>query len=307
MQTIDQDMDFYTEIMKAEHALDVRRYDLAIEMMLNLLKQAPEASEPYIIISRAYSMQDQYETAIQALRQALSIDPNNENAHAFLGYLLGKLKKGHEADDAFQTALRLNPESAVTHYWYGNFLGNQHYSTDKALFHAQKALEIDSLDPNHHVLYGFLLAEKGELKKAEYHLKEAFRIDPSSYLTHYNYGLFLLYHKNEPLEAFNHLKEAIRMNPEDQDLREAFLLALKAKNRFYSLFWTSSLWFRQRGDLLILGLILLFIITGLLTESNPTLGLAILVPILCIYFLGCILAWTINPLFNFFIKKNWIQ
>ena len=81
------------------------------------------------LLLREYSMMpgnEAYERARAAAERALALDPDLPDAHTALGFILffhdGETAR---AKSEFETALRLNPRSALAHHWYGSMLTHQ--------------------------------------------------------------------------------------------------------------------------------------------------------------------------------------
>ena len=64
--------------------------------------------------------------AEQAARQALVLDPENAEAHAALGLIAMNYEwNWGKAEREYKTALALNPNDALAHHWYGEYLAAQ--------------------------------------------------------------------------------------------------------------------------------------------------------------------------------------
>lgn len=96
--------------------------------------------------------------------------------------------------------------------------GNQ---TSKALEQFLKALEIYPDDPILHYDLALTYDMKGDLDKAEYHLKKAIKLKPD-YSNAYNYLGFVYFRQgrvNEAIEAYNKaLDNLLYLNPQDAHL-----------------------------------------------------------------------------------------
>ena len=64
------------EIRKAEYAINVRRYDLAIEMMQRFLSTHPENSIAFYTIARAFTLKGEQQKASAAYKETLRLDHN---------------------------------------------------------------------------------------------------------------------------------------------------------------------------------------------------------------------------------------
>jgi TolB-like protein/DNA-binding winged helix-turn-helix (wHTH) protein/Tfp pilus assembly protein PilF len=102
------------------------------QLMVNLNQIAPE---------------DGFTRAKAAVQKALELDATLAEAHASLASIRGDHEwdwKG--ADSEYQRAIALNPNYAMAHHWYGDFLaGTGHF--DEGMAEIQKAVELDPLSP----------------------------------------------------------------------------------------------------------------------------------------------------------------
>ena len=242
-------------------------------------------------MARAEYLKGQPQRALESIVKAVRLQPDHALYLAFHGVLLEINKKKTEADKSFQQALRMDPDHDLIHYWYANFLFQDRRELKRALNHIQRALELDPGDADYHTLHGRILVEKKKPEAARKAFQTALRMDPEGLKIHYNYGLFLL-NQNRPKQAFDHLRKAIRIDPEDPDIRKAFLISLKAKHPVYGLFWSWALFMSRIGRwrwVLIIGLFIFFR------------------PLFLLLLLFTILFWIVDPLFNFLIRRGWIQ
>src|SRR2546426_5944845 len=81
-----------------------------------LFKQAAELIE-----------KDQFSAAVERLRKAAALTPNQARVRHYLGYALWKLGQTGPATIEFERALRLDPQNTYTRY----FLGRIAYSQDR--------------------------------------------------------------------------------------------------------------------------------------------------------------------------------
>ncbi|QKI81094.1 tetratricopeptide repeat protein [Kroppenstedtia eburnea] len=284
-------IDVPLELDRAEQALRIGRHDLALEITAKVLTAEPDHAGAHYLMSRAECLREQPHQALESIVKAVRLQPEEPLYLAFHGVLLGAVKKNTEADKAFQQALRMDPDHDLIHYWYAEFLLQNRQQPDRALDHIQRALELDPGDADYYTLHGRILWEKKKPKAAREAFQTALRLDPEGLNIHYNYGLFLL-NQNRPKPAFQHLREAVRIDPGDPDIRETFLLSLKAKHPVYRPFRSWALFMSRMGRwrwLLIIGLFIF------------------LRPLFLLHLLFVILFWMVDPLFNFLVRRGWIK
>lgn len=147
------------------------------------IKSEPRNVSAWIILGGAYEGLKQYDKAIQAHLEALSIQPENANAWYGLGMVYGdSLKQYDEAIRSYREVLRIQPEFASA--W--SRLG---------------------------IVYGSGLKQYNEAIRA---FREALRIQPKDVTTLYNLGF--AYYKNEQYDqAIQVYREVLHIEPESAD------------------------------------------------------------------------------------------
>ena len=293
------------EIRRAEYAINVHKYDLAIDIMRRFLSAHPENSIAFYTIARAYMLKGEQQKAVAAYRETLRLDPNNNMAHAVYASHLKDMRNYPLAEQEAITAIRLNPAYAYAHYIYANILFKQKKETAKAIQHILKALELEPEKANYHTTLGNLLVAKGDTVAAETEFQRALSIDPENEYAHDSYGVMLLNKKRAPQEALQHFRLALMKTPNNEAMRKNFFLALKATNRFYALFWHYSSLRRKMGKAYILLPLGLLVLVWLLGSSSVTAPIAALM--YGVYTLLLIYLFAINPIMNFLLKRGWLK
>jgi tetratricopeptide (TPR) repeat protein len=151
----------------------------------------------------------------------------SDNAIAHLNFGIALKKKGRvgEAIFHFQKALQINPDYAEAHNNLGNALC-QKGRMDEAIVHYQKALQIT---PNNAEVYynlGNVLLKKGNVDEAITHYKKALQINPDYAEAHNNLGNALI-KKGSMDEAIVHFQKALQINPDSAEAQNnlAWVLA----------------------------------------------------------------------------------
>ena len=192
VKTHTTNMDAYESFIKGRHfyySFKEGGMEKAIKYYQQALTFDPHYAPAYSAIAEWYcilpfaggqgaSKDDVYTEAKEAINKALEIDDNLPDAHATLGLIKFAYEwdwKG--AEDAFETALDLNPGSSKSHYDYALFLqavGN----FEKSVLEAQKAIELDPLSGNAHYTFGLSLLNSGQIDQAIEKLRYAQEILP---------------------------------------------------------------------------------------------------------------------------------
>jgi tetratricopeptide (TPR) repeat protein len=131
---------------------------------------------------------EDFEKGLKLLNEAMAIDP--ADPLPYLGLALGYSNSGH-----------MSP--------------TQENTVKRAISYAEEALSLDSTLAEAHVVLGNkYLYNEWDFKKAEYHLKKALDLNPSTIEGHYHYGWYLtLIGKIDEAEA--EMKKAVDIDPKD--------------------------------------------------------------------------------------------
>ncbi|MHC4985798.1 MAG: tetratricopeptide repeat protein, partial [Planctomycetota bacterium] len=88
----------------------MRRLPRAIEAYHQAIEMNPNLVSAYLGLSRAHDANGDSEAAVDAALQALTVDFSNPMSHVMLGRALEKMDETDRARQAYQTALRYEPE-----------------------------------------------------------------------------------------------------------------------------------------------------------------------------------------------------
>lgn len=300
-------LNIQAEIQKANSALSVRRYDLAIEIIQRVLGVEPENSQAFYTLGRAYILKHELVQARVVLRESLRFNSSYSPAHALYGSVLMKIGHYEQAEQEMLIALQLDPSSPYAHFVYAGFLLELNLKKHlvEARHHIVKALELDPQDANYHHLFGQILAAEGNLSAAETAYRQALSFEPENTQVHNSYGVLLYNRRNNPLAAFEHFRVALMQEPGNEKIKKNFLMALKAKNKFYWLFWNYYRLLRKLGPLgaiAVGGAIMILLSICISSVGGPDflstmMGMSILL----------VLIRLVDPLFNFLVKRGWIK
>jgi protein O-GlcNAc transferase len=164
----------------------------AQQVLETFIAQNPSNAKAIDLLAAICQMQGKLDVAIQWLRRAVTIAPDDWEIHYNLGLMLAMATQTHEAIAAYTRALALKPDAANAH----NNLGN--------LFQAE-----------------------GRLSDAKHHFEEALRFQPDSVSAHNNVGNLLLSlgRIDDAIECFRH---ALALRPDYAMAYSNILLALNS-------------------------------------------------------------------------------
>lgn len=296
------------DLQRANYAISVRRYDLAIEIMQRMLSEFPENSVAFYTLGRAYILKKQYIQAIDVFQETLRLEPTNSLAHTLYGWTLHLIGQHERGEAEARSGVELDPANSYPYYIYALILLERRKNMAAAREQCSRALEMKPEDAKYHWLLGRICAQEGLIEQAEIAYRQALSIDPEDAFIHCSYGVLLLNQKRQPREAYEHFRIALMAAPDNADIKRNFFIALKAKHKFYWLSWHYGLLLKKLGRARILFFVVPLVlvqIVRLLPENNVTMP--ILLVVICLLLIFYLYMYTVNSLFDFLIKRGWVK
>ena len=277
----------------------------AIEQFRAALSLDPENAEAHAWMGLALSEERRFDAALHEADLALASEPNNSLYVFIKGLIYAASDSWKEAEKQFSQAIEMMPHVA-----------NYHAHLAQALYHQEKkkpaaeaaelALSLDPEDETALLYLGFCQLDANKMGDAQQQLQRALELDPDSTSAHNAIGLYYLQNKQND-KALYHIREALRLNPDNAAAQHNLVLAMGAKNWFYGLFWKWSLFlsrFSSSGQIaVIIGAWAFMQALKFVGRANPELQPAVAVIGIC-YFLFCIYTWTAPALFRWWLKRK---
>jgi tetratricopeptide (TPR) repeat protein len=145
------------------------------------------------------------------IRRAVTIAPNNADAHNLLGVVLDQKGSTAEAERAYRQALKINPKGVSPLANLGVLLAKSKREPE-AIQIFEKVLQIKPDHPQATINLGFLYNATGNYKKAAAVLETANRFQPGDFDILYNLGTAFAQLKNFD-QANKYLSSAAEINP----------------------------------------------------------------------------------------------
>jgi Flp pilus assembly protein TadD len=177
-----------------------------------------------------------------------AIVPESADLHNTLGIAFAARGKIHEAIDEFREALRLDPDSAMTHWHLGAALAavgdggaralhpapcvgcRQASVRDEAIAHLRRSVQLDPGNGDAQCDLGRMLVEARQPADAVDHFRAALRLMPNSVEAHIGLGLaFAL--ENRVDEAIDQFQLALTLDPQSAEARRNLAIALRQRRR----------------------------------------------------------------------------
>lgn len=317
---------------KAIVALNLKRPQLALELMSKVLRVQPESTHALALMAAAALRNKDYLQAENAIREALRLDPQSSRYHLLYGIILLAKSQPLQAQTELEKARELEPLNPWPYY----FLGASYLSfrpqplADKARPYVYKAVELDPEEARLQALLAYQASIDGNLALAQQAYLRALALEPQNAAILSDYGDFLLNYQARPQEALPLLKEAIRLDPQEKATQQRLLQAIRAAHPLYQPILSYRTFLRRlppslrRGFgcgavllICVIGRLLLFLVKqiaelSIIERSSQLLNIA--VAMMCLGFLiitpyGLFLIYrtVMPPLLLFLIKRGWIK
>jgi len=167
--------------------------------------------------------------AIEALSQAVALNPNSFDAHFYLGRVLYAAKDYDGAIKNLRKAVKLDPRHGEARFFLGTALEASGQS-DAALLEYEALADSDPKSAMGQLGLGALLVKQGKIGEAINALRRAIGLDPKSFEAHWALGRALILAERFA-EAVESLKAAVSLVPDRPDAHYQLGLALKRLGR----------------------------------------------------------------------------
>jgi eukaryotic-like serine/threonine-protein kinase len=212
-------MDAYKLYLMGRNYWNKRRPDdlkKGIELFQQAVEKNPQDAKAYAGIADSYTLlavygsmtpDDAFPKAKEAAEKALAIDDSLAEAHTSLGFVKTRYEWDWEgAEASFRRAIELNPNYALAHQWYSNYLASVGRYQD-AIDEAKRGQELSplSLIGNAQVGWMYFFARRYD-EGAAASLK-VIEMDPNFFSARRYYGL-ILEQKGQYEQAVEQLEKA---------------------------------------------------------------------------------------------------
>jgi serine/threonine-protein kinase len=200
-----------------------RRYEgglfKAIECFQQATEEDPRFALAYSGIADSYNIlgvysliqtKEAYTRAKSAAKKALEIDETIAEAHASLGWIrMWYDWDWQAAEKEFRQAIRLNPNCATAHQWYGFYLALIKGQSSDAIAEFRRAQELDPLEIITNATLGWVYFFAGKYDEAIRQCRKTIEMEPNFSLTYFFLGIGMTYigkaMLNEAISAFEKL------------------------------------------------------------------------------------------------------
>ncbi len=290
-------------LRKAEHLLHQDRYGEAQNEVKQYLASNPEDIEGLVILAQTHLGLGQDEKADEIVDDIVKLEPSNPSILYLKGVTQARLGKRKQALKFLDSALSFYP-GMVDAYAAKSLVLFEEARFEEALEAAQSGLEIDA---QHELCLNQLSRALLKLGRTEQHIaadQQALKNNPMNPHTHATVGFGEL-EKGNIKKAKEHFREALRLDPNNDYARSGMIHAIKSTNLYYRLFlkyifWMQGLRPQVRWAVVIIGYLL---IRGLSEYSESLGAFSVLAEIvIALYLVFAISTWIIGPVSNIFLR-----
>ncbi len=189
-----------------------------IEMAIMHYKKAIESGRrldrnyitPYINLGNLWLNQNRPDEALTFFREAVSLDPDNEEARICLGKALQQDRQINKAIEHFRKAVKINPDSETAH----SLLGLAYMQIDNyalARHHLEQVLRLNPHSESAHIDLGSLCQKTGETGNAIHYFQKALSLNPRSVKALNNLGISF-FQNGRLLQAKDCISRALKID-----------------------------------------------------------------------------------------------
>jgi tetratricopeptide (TPR) repeat protein len=294
-----------SQIARIQLLLQQDKYTQAEREVRSQLLEEPNNGIYYSLLALCLSGLDQNREALEEAKKAVGLLPHSDYAFYVLSKCYLQVDNYEEASDAIQEALRIEPEDEDYLCLYAAILNDQG-KHENALSNIDKALSINPEHAQSKQIKSLILRGLGKYKAADSVASEALNDNPESASAFAAKGWSSLDSGNVK-ESLEHFKSAVILDPTSNFAKSGLVMAIKAQNPLFNAFynyynWVGNLSTKARWGFII-GVFVLIRIVGKISDTNSALAPFFTV-LVGLYICFVFMVWTINPIFNIFMRFN---
>ena len=199
--------------------LALGRLDPAIEQYQRLLLMKPHSAQFHLSLGRAYQLKGDPKNATTELREAGRLAPNDPGPPALLAHAMIAQGQMAEAMNSLRHALELRPENPALMNDLAYLIATSGGSLDEALVLAQKAVRAAPANPEMTDTLAWIYFKKNMNDSALQILRGVVGKYPEKTNLRYHFGMALL-RAGDQVAAKRELNAALSMNPPEEMRRE---------------------------------------------------------------------------------------
>ncbi len=294
-----------SQVARIEFLIQQDKYTQAEQEIRAQLLEEPNNGIYYALLALCLNGKGNNTQALAEAQKAVGLMPHT----AYPFYVLSKchlsLDDYTQASEAIQEALRFEPEDEDYLCMYAAILNDQGQH-QKGLLTVDKALAINPEHAPSKQIKSLLLRGLGKYKEADCIANEALNDNPESAYAFATKGWSSL-DTGQVKESLEHFKSAVMLDPNSDYAKSGMVMAIKAQNPLFNAFynyynWVGNLSSKARWGFII-GIFILMRVVNKMSDSNSEMAPFFSI-LLGVYIAFVFMVWTINPIFNIFMRFN---
>lgn len=209
------------------------RYAQAEAEFRLLVAEEPDAPWPRQMLANVLSFQGKRDAALHEAREAVRLAPDSAVSHALLARVHLMRDELKDADAAAGRARELDPFDPDLFALRAAIRRGQD-DWEASLAEAEQGLALDAEHTGCANARAQALTHLGRRDEAQASLNDALARDPEDDVAHCNMGWAML-HAGDGDRALVHFREALRIDPNYPHARQGYIEAMKARHRLYGL------------------------------------------------------------------------
>lgn len=199
----------------------------AEDVARTLIERRPQWSAAHGLLGVVLRAEGRTGEAVEALKAALAVNPDDAEASLALGNLLIRTGRFAEAEAHYRARLAGHPADAGAHYHLGA-LAVERGALSEAEAHLQRAIALDPDLADAHYQLGLARLMQQRVEPAMADLREAIRLQPGMAAAHYNLAV-ACFMRGDLAAARRHCRDALALAPDDVQAQQfAAMLARQA-------------------------------------------------------------------------------
>ena len=250
------EMAFQTEFIN--YLLHEKQFDLAEINIIEILKSHSENFDLWAALLNIYSSQKRYELLLESANEALEYFPNQALLYFYSGYAYFYLKDYQKAistletgldyvldnkdiqlqfylylaeayhavmqtnisDEYFEKYLALNRHNPYVMNNYAYYLTQNSRNLEKALYFAERSIEIEPFNPSFLDTYAWVLYLKNSFKDALFNIEKAYKYGGDKNALICEHYAYILLKNHEIDKAKNIIQQSLKLNPDNVNLKK---------------------------------------------------------------------------------------
>ncbi|WP_417607999.1 tetratricopeptide repeat protein [Owenweeksia hongkongensis] len=234
----------YEYISRIEFLMERKKFDEAQVTLAEAFTQYPNTGLLQSIQAQIFYHKDNYKKALEAINQAISLEPDRDHHYFWKAQIQLQLSKFDDAIKSINEALRIDPEDA-DFYGLKSVILLQQDKKREAITCAKQGL---SRSPDNGFCINALsmaLGSSGQVAESSEVLEALLADDPENPLTQANMGYTYLRKGNIP-KAKEHFGAALVIDPLNEYTRAGMMEAIKGTNVLYRKILAYAVWMEAK-------------------------------------------------------------